>query len=236
MRVWDVSPGYLNRQSLLGEHRELHGLHSILVQGKRGYSRHPETVRWIGCVSGLARRHAYLAAEMRLRGYSDRTPIPDGCRLRQWPDIFVTPPWVQYGLLRSKYIRRSRGRIPLPRSARELWEQHRLSVIARDRRVYRTMARRIARVREATPLTSIAEDLAILLRNDPPAAGLIEALDRMWMRVAKDATSSERGLGRRSPAARLRVIGDLAVRVNERSLLASTALSELAVFAAAREP
>ena len=46
MRIWDVSPGYLNRQSLLGEHRELHGLVSILVHGKRGYSRHPETVRW----------------------------------------------------------------------------------------------------------------------------------------------------------------------------------------------
>jgi len=23
MRVWDINPGYLNRQSLLGEHREL---------------------------------------------------------------------------------------------------------------------------------------------------------------------------------------------------------------------
>jgi hypothetical protein len=25
VRVWDLSPGYLNRQSLLAEHRELHG-------------------------------------------------------------------------------------------------------------------------------------------------------------------------------------------------------------------
>jgi len=31
MRLWDINPGYLNRQSLLGEHRELHGIVSILV-------------------------------------------------------------------------------------------------------------------------------------------------------------------------------------------------------------
>jgi pyrimidine dimer DNA glycosylase len=37
LRVWDVSPGYLNRQSLLGEHRELHGLHAILIHGKAGF-------------------------------------------------------------------------------------------------------------------------------------------------------------------------------------------------------
>ena len=43
MRIWDLSPGYLNRGSLLGEHRELHGLHSIIVNGKKGYANHPET-------------------------------------------------------------------------------------------------------------------------------------------------------------------------------------------------
>ena len=34
MRIWDVPAGYLNRQSLLGEHRELHGIYSILTNGK----------------------------------------------------------------------------------------------------------------------------------------------------------------------------------------------------------
>jgi len=48
MRVWDINPGYLNRQSLLGEHRELHGIISIIVNKKKGYANHPETVRWVG--------------------------------------------------------------------------------------------------------------------------------------------------------------------------------------------
>jgi hypothetical protein len=33
MRVWDVNPGYLNRPSLLGEHREIHAIVSILTHG-----------------------------------------------------------------------------------------------------------------------------------------------------------------------------------------------------------
>lgn len=36
MRIWDISPAYLNRQSLLGEHRELHGLYNILSESKKG--------------------------------------------------------------------------------------------------------------------------------------------------------------------------------------------------------
>ena len=48
MRIWDINPGYLNRQSLLGEHRELHGIVSIILNIKKGYSKHPETIRWVG--------------------------------------------------------------------------------------------------------------------------------------------------------------------------------------------
>jgi hypothetical protein len=47
MRIWDIDPGYLNRQSLLGEQREPHGIVSLIVNGKKGYSRNPETRRWL---------------------------------------------------------------------------------------------------------------------------------------------------------------------------------------------
>ena len=72
MRIWDVHPGYLNRQSLLGEHHELHGLVNVLTQNKKGYSKHPETLRWVGYGWALKQRHALLAAEMALRDYEDK--------------------------------------------------------------------------------------------------------------------------------------------------------------------
>jgi len=72
MRIWDVRPHRLCRKHLLAEHRELHGLWNILtVHGlKGGYSRHPETLRWIGKTLALYVRHELLVREFARRGYS----------------------------------------------------------------------------------------------------------------------------------------------------------------------
>lgn len=77
MRIWDVQPRNLCRAHLLGEHRELHGLWNILVNNKKGYSHHPETLRWQGKLPALHARHSQLVAEMTRRGYSHKTPLPD---------------------------------------------------------------------------------------------------------------------------------------------------------------
>jgi hypothetical protein len=75
MRIWDVPPSELCRAHLLGEHRELHALWTILTQGKRGYTRHPETLRWHGKLSALYLRHQMLVDEMAQRGYRHATDL-----------------------------------------------------------------------------------------------------------------------------------------------------------------
>jgi len=75
MRIWDIAPDRLCRKHLLGEHRELHALWTILTQGKKGYSRHPETLRWTGKLNALYRRHQALILEMERRGYKHRSPL-----------------------------------------------------------------------------------------------------------------------------------------------------------------
>lgn len=77
MRVWDIHPGHLCRKHLLGEHRELHGLWNILTKHKArgGYSRHPETLRWVGKQKALYLRHEALVREMERRGYMHRSPL-----------------------------------------------------------------------------------------------------------------------------------------------------------------
>ena len=77
MRIWDISPKYLCRKHLLGEHRELHGLWNILTKhkGKGGYSQHPETRRWIGKLKALYCRHESQVIEMRKRGYKHLSPL-----------------------------------------------------------------------------------------------------------------------------------------------------------------
>ncbi|HEU0193107.1 MAG TPA: pyrimidine dimer DNA glycosylase/endonuclease V [Gaiellales bacterium] len=75
MRIWDVDPRLLCRSHLLGEHRELHALWVILTEDRRGYQRHPETVRWRGKLAALYQRHALLTTEMAARGYRHRSPL-----------------------------------------------------------------------------------------------------------------------------------------------------------------
>jgi predicted secreted Zn-dependent protease len=75
MRIWDVSVRNLCRIHLLGEHRELHALWTILTQNKTGYRNHPETKRWIGKLAALYKRHEEEVAEMHRRGYRHASPL-----------------------------------------------------------------------------------------------------------------------------------------------------------------
>lgn len=73
MRIWDLSPKRHCRNHLLGEHRELHAIWSVLVNGRKGYSQHPEMLRWKGRLKALFGRHEALVREMTERGYRHRS-------------------------------------------------------------------------------------------------------------------------------------------------------------------
>ena len=228
MRVWDVAPGYLNRGSLLGEHREIHGIAAILAHGKRGYSRHPETLRWQRCEHGLLQRHLLLVAEMRLRGYRHHSPMALRVAARRWPNAFVTEPADQFSLLRSKYHRLESGRIGLPRSTQELWSQHKYSVMARDTELYRNLGRRVSRLRRMSGFRELSAELVAILRNPPSFRRAVNAVEHMWGHVSRHASRGERRTTV-DPWQLLQRTQELARRVNEPFICGSTALSELAV-------
>ncbi|MGY5150181.1 MAG: pyrimidine dimer DNA glycosylase/endonuclease V [Candidatus Nitrosopumilus sp. bin_68KS] len=75
MRIWDISPRYLCRNHLLGEHRELHAMWVVITEKKKGYSMHPETIRWKGKLKAMYLRHEELVKEMVSRGYSHKSPL-----------------------------------------------------------------------------------------------------------------------------------------------------------------
>jgi pyrimidine dimer DNA glycosylase len=229
MRIWDIDPGYLNRESLLGEHRELHGIVAILRDGKKGYSRHPETLRWVGLGWALAQRHRLLASEMALRRYRDRTAVTLRARRGAWPATYIDAPGEQIVILRRKYVGREPGRLRLPRGVQELWSQHELSVLARNPEAHRQLARLAAsRTAAAADLGVLARELTEILRQPPTPAALREALERMQTlafgaaRAPSTATlSSARLLRRVQREAMARAV---------RPLVSSTALGELAAW------
>jgi Pyrimidine dimer DNA glycosylase len=75
VRIWDLEPALLCDRHLLGEHRELHAIWSVLTTGKRGYARHPETRRWRGRLAALYARHDAQVAELSRRGFRHASPL-----------------------------------------------------------------------------------------------------------------------------------------------------------------
>ena len=227
MRIWDINPGYLNRQSLLGEHRELHGIVSIITQKKKGYAKHPETLRWSGYGWALKQRHRLLAAEMALRGYVDRSPVLTRSRKNQWPVVYIDEPHRQFQILAAKYRNKDQGRIPLPDSAQVLWRQHKYSVLARNPDFYKIIGRQVAGIQRSADCFALADRLTEILRSRPSEGGIRNALQHMWGYV-KDVDFRNHCRVESWSLPRLMQAIHQRVRIAEEPyLLQSTALGEL---------
>lgn len=226
MRIWDINPGYLNRQSLLGEHREIHGLFNVVYEKKTGYSRHPETLRWYGKLSALKKRHDLLVSEMLLRKYGHHTPMKDtGDSSKQ--NHFVDPPFRQFEILSEKYREKEKGRIPLPVNSQQLWAQHKYSILARDPEYYKSIGPLTARDKSRELFDRLSLEFIEKLSAPPDRGRLINGLQHMWGYVSSFAPAPQ-------PPANLDImletIRDLSVKHNVTYLLHSTALCELMFY------
>ncbi|MCJ7600044.1 MAG: DUF1722 domain-containing protein [Desulfobulbaceae bacterium] len=227
MRIWDISPGYLNRQSLLGEHRELHGIVSIIVNGKNGYSKHPETIRWVGYGWALKQRHRQLTAEMSLRGFTEKSPLND-MRSKEgiWPNTYIDEPFKQFQLLSIKYQNKEPGRIPLPKNTQQLWSHHKYSVLARDVKLYKEIGQDVARTKNTNP-SELTMVLTEMLRKPPSIGGVRNTLQHMWGYVSEYNTESKSKIDSWSLSQLLKEIQLRAIASKNIYLTSSTALSEL---------
>jgi len=229
MRIWDINPGYLNNLSLLGEHRELHGIVSIIRNNRKGYSKHPETIRWKGYEWALGRRHALLVSEMKLRGIKDHSPLDLTSNNGRWPSTYINPPGDQFAILGEKYKERPQGRIPLPRKTVELWAQHKYSVMARSPDIYKSIGKEVSKIRKKEGFGELALRLVELLREPPSSGNLKNTIEHMWGHVSEMLPAGEVKAG--SSAELLAAVRMLAIKYKEPYLTASTALGELAAWA-----
>ena len=103
MRIWDITPSKLCRNHLLGEHRELHAMWTVITENKKGYSLHPETIRWKGKLMAMYLRHDRLVAEMTKRGYNHHSPLDKKKAIgKSKQDTFVDKPEKQVQILKQK--------------------------------------------------------------------------------------------------------------------------------------
>jgi hypothetical protein len=228
MRVWDIHPGYLNRESLLGEHREVHAIFSIVLNARKGYAHHPETLRWRSSLGALGIRHDLLVCEMLLRGYRHHSPVPT-VPAAHWPKNFIDTPHMQFAILNEKYRMKGKGRIPLPINAQQLWAQHKYSVLARAPGLYKRIGLEVARRKGREFFAGLSHNLVEALRVQPPPGRLMNALQHMWGHVSSFNAGPVPDI-----ANTVVLISEIWKRSREcgaRYLLESTALSDLALWA-----
>ena len=103
MRIWDISPNKLCKNHLLGEHRELHAMWTVITENKKGYSLHPETLRWKGKLKAMYFRHEQLVQEMTNRGYNHQSPLDKRkAKGKSIQNDFVDSPLKQIKILKNK--------------------------------------------------------------------------------------------------------------------------------------
>jgi hypothetical protein len=225
MRVWDIQPGYLNRQSLLGEHREIHALVSIIENEKRGYAHHPETLRWKPHLGTLKLRHGQIVTEMTLRGYRHDSPVGESA-LGSWPDVYLDAPGAQFAILRHRYRDKDAGRIPLPETAQQLWAQHRRSVLARDPGFARQVELLLGQGPKALRFGALATELVARLRQPPDMEQLLRTLSQM----RREGSDAQPIAGDERSDASATLTGILRMGQSSRAVLPCTALSDFAFW------
>ncbi len=238
MRVWDIHPGYLSRQSLLGQHAEIHALAGIIIGGKKGYAAHPETLRWKNALAGLRRCHDLTVLEMLLRGFKHASPFPGcetvrvtgpGCSRR----VYLDSPVQQIAILKRKYLEREQsGRIPLPENGCQYWAQHKYSVMARGYAYYKDVQSYLrdtggSSLKEPDELI---ERILNLLELPVTRPALANVVDHLWGYFKREASDEEKSfyLLKRDcdQAALVRYLFDLAVKYKKSYLLQSTIFAD----------
>lgn len=78
-------------------------LYGLDIPATKGYSRHPETLRWQGKLKALYVRHEKLCVEMQMRGFRHNSPLdPELAVGWHLQDEFVDPVAEQQDILRKK--------------------------------------------------------------------------------------------------------------------------------------
>ena len=195
MRVWDIHPGYLSRQSLLGQHAEIHALAAVIEVGGKGYANHPETLRWRLNRGRLNKALDLTVYEMELRKFRHASPLPEAVDKPGEAHIYVDRPLAQIDILREKYHLKSQaGRIPLPKNIYQFWAHHKYSVMARGYNNYKKIQSLLNSNQAITfqPSEFILEEIMNYMKLPVNGPALVNVIDHLWGYFKKEAGAVEK--------------------------------------------
>jgi len=233
LRVWDIHPGYLSGQSLLGQHAEIHALYAVIVGKKKGYASHPETLRWKEYPGLLKKAHELTVREMALRSFKHASPLDEGPDPVVGSAGYVDTPVDQFSILQRKYCQKnSRGRIPLPKNIYEYWAHHKYSVMARGYNHYREIQSVLGSEEQCSlPETAyLIEKVAAVMQMPVTVPALANVIDHLWGYFKQEASEVEKKIYLERSHEQMDLLlhnfFELAVKYNCRYLLHSTIFAD----------
>ena len=236
MRVWDIHPGYLSRQSLLGQHAEIHALYSVITGGGKGYASHPETLRWEKHTDLLRARHDLTVKEMRLRGFKHTSPMGTPGEGSPEKLKYVDPPGRQLALLKEKYARKDQqGRIPLPQKGSAFWAHYEYSIMGRGL-LYHGEMQQFLRGRKDYPVEEdheLIQKIFAYMEYQPTDKSWRNLINHLWGCFNYISSAAEReafgDLIKKTPSgAQMDYLYSLAEKYNQQHLLYSTVFADFA--------
>ena len=84
VRIWCLPLKLLDDKRLLGEHHELHVIFNVITKNLKGFSKHPQTLRFVDNLGMLVYRHNQQVTELKRRGFNHKSPLPETSQIRPY--------------------------------------------------------------------------------------------------------------------------------------------------------
>lgn len=228
MKIWDCFPAYLNKNQLVAEHRELHG---IMQMVERGYpvrsDMDPHIANWLQAPQAIAWRHSLVAEEMRLHEIAHKSPIDSFRTPVEWPpfskEITLSMQFDQVNALAHD------ARLVIPNETETLIQQSAFSVMARDPALYKYLQQESHHGRLV--MTELLKEVSEIVRKPVQVEVYERVINSMWRYCKQAPEAFTFSSSEHRPARRIRAMQFLAGKYRWPELWQSTALTDLACCA-----
>ncbi len=170
--AWIISPAYFRNEDLIKEYQQL------IANSDSEFS---QNFTW-----EYHYRVLTLEAEIKLRNLIQIESLNLASinqlanQATQYSQKFISESYLQFKILKQNYNDQTSRRIATPRNTRELWMQHKYSIMARNVNLYKEIGRFVAQNNSYEHFPKLYLTLVNELRKKPKRNSILNVLQHLW--------------------------------------------------------